>query len=595
MTISVALAIFNKELGEGYIHTVHTPLTNVPLYNQNLIKFRKDIKTVFDIRIPEDKIPISRFLTVGDLLDWCIKRAYLIEDSLHSKIEEDTFESNFLGKPMLNIIITGKSGAGKSSFLNYLIDKELFKTGEGAPVTYKYFEDFIYTSPDTGIVYHLFDTKGIEPTTTTECQQQVIGEIHKKDKSNDIYQWIHTVYYCFDASSKRIQPFEISFIKKLMEKASVVILLTKKDLVKESELAELKAQITKEIGTNIQVVAVCSVAKQTRKGISIRSGKEDALKGSFLGLWEKLANTQPQKQISFLTKPYKMFPLSLQGVIRFKEKFDYLLKDYREEFEAEFKKGAQKSFTNLSLDYLTDYPTLTEILCETLNEDDRKDIKHLLTATHYFLEYLSYTLSHLNVEKLWSQNEDKHEQIFSFYRKLNKEKPHVFHSHQSKNALIKLKEYGTSESFREVETYSIKTEKALNEIENCFWSTKHEKEYAREVYNDYRDKVKQLSNEIKMLANNFIAAYQSELHQYGQCCLRKDDFENMGQQDSVFSEEDMSVNEKSYYSTLQEFLRDHKITSAERSLLDSMRKSLGISPIRAGLIEDFIRNNSFNN
>ena len=206
-------------------------------------------------------------------------------------------DSGSTSKEELNIIITGKSGAGKSSFLNYLIDEDHFKVGEGAPVTQAYFEDYVYVDPDTHVKYHLYDTKGIEPTTTSECRQQVLNEIGRRDKLS-MFEWIHTVYYCFDASAKRIQPFEIEFINDLKNHASIVILLTKKDLVTQVDLNMLVEQIHKEVDINIQVIPVCSVAKTTRKGTSKKEGRSEVLNASFLGLWNKLANSYPQHLIS---------------------------------------------------------------------------------------------------------------------------------------------------------------------------------------------------------------------------------------------------------------------------------------------------------
>lgn len=592
MTITDALRIFSAELGDEKIYTIWSSLTSVPMYHQNVFMFKYKLRDAFDIRIPLDAIPISRFTTVGDLLAWCIARSYRTEIKSSIKVKKEELNSQFasLNKPMLNIIITGRSGAGKSSFLNYLIDKELFKTGDGAPVTSCYFEDFSYTSPENGVVYHLLDTKGIEPTTTKECQRQVIDEIHKKDKSNDIYQWIHTVYYCFDASAKRIQPFEVSFIKELVKEASVVILLTKKDLVSETGISELKNQIVKEIGTNIQVIAVCSVAKQTRKGVSARSGREDVLKASFLGLWEKLSKIYPQNQMLFLMKADSNCPLNLGGAVRLRK----LLELYKmpESDEKRVQSVADKSFTLLSLDYLCNYPTLYELLCDELYGVDRTDIRFLLACTNNFLSNLTDTLCCLDVESIWAANERMHKQVFSFYHKLNNKEPHVFYSHQSKDALIELKKFGENKIFNEIHECSLGVNQALKEVEDCFFFDSSEKRYARSRYNNYRDKVKQTANELKRLAGNFISAYRSELHQYGQCCLRNDDLENMEQKSGlVFSEADLNANETSYYSTIRDYLKDHKLTTAERSLLDIMRQNLNILPERAGLIEDFVRKN----
>lgn len=105
------------------------------------------------------------------------------------------------------------------------------------------------------------------------------------------------VISCIDASSKRIQPFEVNAVRELAERGSVLVLLTKKDLVTPEILEDLRKQILQEVGDRVQVLSVCSVSVRTRKGESKASGLEDVLRVSFLGLWEKASKILPRKTI----------------------------------------------------------------------------------------------------------------------------------------------------------------------------------------------------------------------------------------------------------------------------------------------------------
>lgn len=225
--------------------------------------------------------------------------AYEIEETLKEK-GKTTFSSDKStqkadARRRLNIVVVGRSGVGKSSFLNYAAGKQVFETGIGDPVTQSYFASVDVEKHEKKVVFSLFDTKGIEAGNTKEWSDAVFKEIDRRDESDNIYDWFHTILFCIDASSKRIQPFEIETIKKISEHGSVLVLLTKKDLVSTEILDGLRKQIASEIGDKVQVLSVCNVNTRTRKGESHASGLEDVLRVSFLGLWEKMANLLPQR------------------------------------------------------------------------------------------------------------------------------------------------------------------------------------------------------------------------------------------------------------------------------------------------------------
>ena len=241
--------------------------------------------------------------------------------------------------------------------------------GEGSPVTQTYFEDYSYVVPDTGVLYHLYDTKGIEPTTTSECRKVILDEIKKRDNLS-IFEWVHTVYYCFDASAKRIQPFEINFINELKQYVSIVILLTKKDLVLREDLNALISQIEKEINKEVQIVPVCNVEQRTRKGVSHREGKEEVLKASFLGLWEKLANTHPYKIVEPLLRElpinsgigYLGFdPIDIDYVKIAKDFLRLIIGVIPEKEKIIVQKINEVESRYLSLDFLCNFPLIDEL------------------------------------------------------------------------------------------------------------------------------------------------------------------------------------------------------------------------------------------
>lgn len=472
-------------------------------------------------------------------------------------------------KEELNIVIIGKSGAGKSSFLNYLIEENHFKVGEGSPVTQAYFEDYEYESPDTHVKYHLYDTKGIEPTTTEECRLKILEEIERRDKLN-MFEWIHTVYYCFDASAKRIQQFEVDFINQLKKHVSIVILLTKKDLVIKTDLDQLVTQIEKEIGNDIQIVPVCSVEVRTRKGSSVREGKEGVLKASFLGLWEKLANSYPRMQIEFLVGTQRFFSSSVFEWIKTRNNTEY--------------SGIRNA--EITIEFLTRYPLLGDATYENIKES-RSSIMQMIIETNNYVSLISNKLAEINIDNVWANNDKVHREVFAFYQKVNKVKPNVLYSNLSKEALKTIKTYPLDSKNSKLLLLKNKLEKLYEEFNDTLFWDQQERLKISTCYNDYRDLVMRIGIELGLLINNFVTIYRTELLQYGQYCLKKNvKKENC---DSIESDGNLDSDEKIYLSVLRACLADETIQDRERSMLDKLVTVLDIPYTRAGLIEDYAR------
>ena len=489
-------------------------------------------------------------------------------------------DSGSTSKEELNIIITGKSGAGKSSFLNYMIDEDHFKVGEGAPVTQAYFEDYVYVDPNTHVEYHLYDTKGIEPTTTSECRQQVLNEIERRDTLS-MFEWIHTVYYCFDASAKRIQPFEIEFINELKNHASIVILLTKKDLVTQEDLNSLVEQIHKEVDTNIQVIPVCSVARTTRKGTSKKEGRNEVLSASFLGLWNKLANSHPQRLISPLNEKadlhfWYQIDSNAREIYNLSPKFKKKIDEFEKKID-EFEKN------KMSLSFLCNFPEWNDF------PHLKSVIIGLVESTNSFIKSKRYYLSHLDSDDMWKQNERMHSRIFAFYQKVNRYKPSILYTNEAKNAFANLVKYDLNTEISELES-SVSDIGYLWEKYTSAWLFDSEEQADLiNCYNSYRNKVVNIGNKLNLLVNNYVSAYRAELLQYGQYCIKKG--AKIEDIKSIDSESELDKDERIYYDVLTKCLADSQITEKERHVLTTLVEVLNISYTRAGVIEDFVRRN----
>lgn len=476
-------------------------------------------------------------------------------------------------KEELNIIITGKSGAGKSSFLNYLIDEDHFKVGDGSPVTQAYFEDYVYVDSDTHVKYHLYDTKGIEPTTTSECCQQVFDEIERRDKLS-LFEWIHTVYYCFDASAKRIQPFELNFIKQLISHVSIVVLLTKKDLVTQTDLNSLIQQIQKEIDNSIQIIPVCSVAKTTRKGSSMKEGRNEVLSASFFGLWNKLANSHPQRLIS---------PLYDKVVLHFGDRVD---SQTRESFKSspEKKREIYELENNkMSLSFLCKFPEWNDL------PQEKFVIIGLMESANSFIKHIGNFLSHIDSDDSWKSNERIHSQIFAFYQKVNRFKPSILYTNEAKNAFANLSKYDLKSKVSILEGFVNKIDKLWEEWKDTWIFDSNERSALINQYHSYRRIVVELAHDLMLLVNNYVSAYRTELLQYGQYCIKKET--KIEDVKSINSESELDKDEIIYCDVLKKCLADRCISENERYVLDALIRVLNISYTRAGFIEDFVRRN----
>ncbi len=157
-----------------------------------------------------------------------------------------------------NIIVTGKTGVGKSTLLNAVFRENIAVTGVGRPVTQR-----TRMIEKQGVPLRIFDTRGLELGNTAQeaVRDDIFELIDWQLKTKDPDKFIHAIWYCISTTSDRIEEEEIKWINELATQSKhevpVIIVLTK-TLSRKNGMA-LKSRIE---NMNINVRGVVPVLAQ---------------------------------------------------------------------------------------------------------------------------------------------------------------------------------------------------------------------------------------------------------------------------------------------------------------------------------------------
>lgn len=178
----------------------------------------------------------------------------------------------------INLVLIGRSGAGKSSLANYLYGAELFKTGDGSPVTEfgKKWESATIAESKEGFKINIYDSPGLEPDNYSAWKNNF------DENMEDRYEpsaWIHGAFYVINAASGRVEPTELDVIKKFPTEYAlpVSVALTNCDSVTKEQIASIK-NVLKTSQPNLRINEVCSIKRKKRSGKEVeRFGRETLL------------------------------------------------------------------------------------------------------------------------------------------------------------------------------------------------------------------------------------------------------------------------------------------------------------------------------
>ena len=145
---------------------------------------------------------------------------------------------------ILNLLILGQTGVGKSSLINALFGEIVAKAGPGKPISTHIKK---YETELDGKKVNLYDSMGFE-VNNEKCIKDIKNALKERSADKDIKDWFHSVTYCIQAGGLKIQDFDIKMIKQFAdEKYNIIIALTKSDQIGKAKREEFIEIIKKEV------------------------------------------------------------------------------------------------------------------------------------------------------------------------------------------------------------------------------------------------------------------------------------------------------------------------------------------------------------
>ena len=199
-----------------------------------------------------------------------------------------------------NILIAGKTGVGKSAFINYIYGHDVAESRAGSPVTDEGLHQYDYYDLERGILFRFYDTWGLEADRSEEWHQSVLATVNERERALDISDWFHTIYYLLSVQSGRVEAYEIeSILKPLFNKGSnVTVILT--NFNEEDERSVEKADSMEQVLLRelpidqSSIIRVNSVAKKLLTGQTVpTSGYEAVWKRNRTNLWRDIERKLP--------------------------------------------------------------------------------------------------------------------------------------------------------------------------------------------------------------------------------------------------------------------------------------------------------------
>ena len=120
-----------------------------------------------------------------------------------------------------NILISGQTGAGKSTLTNAVFRVALAQEGVGKPVT-----KHVQRHEVPGVPVTIFDTPGIE---LGHAKSDVIREYKKtiaESRKGSPSEVIHVAWYCINTGQGRVQDYDIEIVRALADEVPVILVLT---------------------------------------------------------------------------------------------------------------------------------------------------------------------------------------------------------------------------------------------------------------------------------------------------------------------------------------------------------------------------------
>ena len=123
---------------------------------------------------------------------------------------------------VVNIVIAGRTGVGKSTLVNAVFQGNLATTGQGRPVTTCATE---YTKADLPVL--ILDTRGLEMDRFAETAKLLEVAVRDRATDTNATRHLHVAWVCFSEDSRRVEAGETAVVEMLARYMPVIAVVTK--------------------------------------------------------------------------------------------------------------------------------------------------------------------------------------------------------------------------------------------------------------------------------------------------------------------------------------------------------------------------------
>lgn len=103
-----------------------------------------------------------------------------------SQVIKSAYESAIGAGGQVNILVAGKTGAGKSTLVNAVFSGKIAETGQGRPITQN-----IRRYKKSGSPVSIYDTKGLELAEYRAILDDLKSNVREVNRSDDPAEHIH--------------------------------------------------------------------------------------------------------------------------------------------------------------------------------------------------------------------------------------------------------------------------------------------------------------------------------------------------------------------------------------------------------------------
>ena len=132
-----------------------------------------------------------------------------------------SMEEALKSRGIVNILIAGKTGVGKSTLINAVFQGKMADTGQGSPVT-----QHTRRITKEGVPVSIYDTKGLELKDYKPIVEELLSLVTKKNRCKDPQEHIHVAWLCIAESSRRVEDAELILLKQLSAQLPVIVVIT---------------------------------------------------------------------------------------------------------------------------------------------------------------------------------------------------------------------------------------------------------------------------------------------------------------------------------------------------------------------------------